>query len=154
VAEVRRAAGDQIGEELPDRVGRRRAPGEEVVDLHDVVQRVDLLERQRQLGVVGDEAALDAPAGQVDRLQAVADVEVVALRRQPAVDRARADRDQDLAVARNSRSLCTFSALHSPPSMSPRSHGPQCLMSVSGEASSSISSSSGTSRSSMSSSDM
>jgi hypothetical protein len=94
---VRRAAGDQIGEEPPDRVGRRRAAGEEVVDLHDVVERVDLGQGQRQLGIVGDEAALDAVAGQVDRLQAVAHVEVVALGRQPAVDRARADRDQDLA---------------------------------------------------------
>ena len=35
---------------------------------------------------------------EVDRLQAVAHVEVVALRGQPAVDGARADRDQDLAL--------------------------------------------------------
>jgi hypothetical protein len=69
-----------------------------------------------------------------------AQVQVVALRRQAAVDGAGADGDQDLAVGlRNSRSTCTFSALHRPPSMRPMSQGPQCLMSVIGERSNSTS---------------
>ena len=42
-----------------------------------------------------------------------------------------------LALARNSRSTCTFSALQTPPSISAMSQGPQCLMSVSGERSNS-----------------
>src|SRR5512139_3434542 len=59
-----------------------------------------------------------------------------------------------LQFARNSRSTWTFSALQMPPSTMPMSHGPQCLMSVSGERSNSTRSSSANSRSSMSSSDM
>src|SRR5512139_2673257 len=59
-----------------------------------------------------------------------------------------------LQLARNSRSTCTFSALHMPPSTMPMSQGPQCLMSVSGERSNSTRSSSGNSRSSMSRNDM
>src|SRR5450759_480306 len=55
-----------------------------------------------------------------------------------------------LQLARNSRSTCTFSALHSPPSIKPMSHGPQCLMSVNGERFSSTCSSNATSRSSIS----
>src|SRR5512139_2073993 len=59
-----------------------------------------------------------------------------------------------LQLARNSRSTCTFSALQMPPSMMPMSHGPQCLMSVSGERSNSTRSRSANSRSSMSRNDM
>src|SRR5208282_5921691 len=58
------------------------------------------------------------------------------------------------ALARNSRRTCTFSTLHTPPSISAMSHGLQCLMSVSGVRSNSAISTSSNSRSSMSSSDM
>jgi hypothetical protein len=61
---------------------------------------------------------------------------------------------RNLQFLRNSRSTWTFSALHRPPSMMPRSQGPQCLMSVSGERSNSIRSSSLMMRSSMSRKDM
>src|SRR5271169_2718195 len=54
----------------------------------------------------------------------------------------------------NSRSTSTFSALQMPPSIRPMSHGPQCLMSVSGERSNSTRSSSGNRRSSISRNDM
>src|SRR5574343_723997 len=60
-----------------------------------------------------------------------------------------------LQFLRTSRRTCTFSALHRPPSMMPMSQcGLQCLMSVSGERSHSICSSSVNSRSSMSRKDM
>src|SRR5574343_291175 len=56
---------------------------------------------------------------------------------------------------RNSRSTCTFSALHRPPSMLPISQsGLQCLMSVSGERSNSMCSSRVNKRSSISRKDM
>src|SRR5208283_5172773 len=58
------------------------------------------------------------------------------------------------ALARNSRRTSTFSALHTPPSISAMSHGLQCLISVSGVRSNSAISASSSSRSSMSSSDM
>src|SRR5574343_702341 len=60
-----------------------------------------------------------------------------------------------LPFLRNSRRTCTYSALHKPPSMMPMSQsGLQCLMSVSGERSNSMCSSSVNSRSSMSRKDM
>jgi len=62
------------------------------------VQRVHLVEGQRQLRVVGNSAGGEARLGRVDLLQAVAQVEVVALRGQAAVERAGADGDQDLAI--------------------------------------------------------
>src|SRR5450759_5137385 len=55
-----------------------------------------------------------------------------------------------LQSARNPRSTCTFSALHTPPSTSPISHGSQRLMSVNGERLNSTCSSKATSRSSIS----
>src|SRR5574340_48740 len=59
-----------------------------------------------------------------------------------------------LQVLRNSRNTWTFSALHTPPSTMPTSHGPQCLMSVSGVRSNSASSTRPNRRSSISRSDM
>ncbi len=73
-------------------------PGNEVVDLHHFVQRMHLVERQRQLGIVGDHAVGHAGIGQVHLLQAQAEVEVVALRGQAARHGAGAHRHQDLAV--------------------------------------------------------
>jgi len=59
-----------------------------------------------------------------------------------------------LALARNSRNTCTFSALHTPPSISAISQGPQCLMSVNGDRSNSAIFASSNMRSSMSRNDV
>src|SRR5512139_1803110 len=53
VAELRLAPGQQVGQHFPDGIARGRATGNEIVDLHHLVQRVHLVQRQRQLGVVG-----------------------------------------------------------------------------------------------------
>src|SRR3990167_988341 len=84
--ELRRAAVDQVGEEFPDGIARRRTAWDVVVHLDHFVQRVDLVERQRQLGVVRDHAVRDAGLGEVHLLQALAEIEVIALRRQATVD--------------------------------------------------------------------
>ena len=62
VAEIRLAAREDVGERLPDCVGGRRAAGNEVVDLDHLVQRVHLVERQRQLGIVRNEPVGEAEA--------------------------------------------------------------------------------------------
>jgi hypothetical protein len=54
---------------------------------------------RRQLRVVGDLPADDIRRGQVDFLQAQTEVEMIALRRQAAIDRAGTDGDQHFAVA-------------------------------------------------------
>src|SRR5450830_1020977 len=59
-----------------------------------------------------------------------------------------------LQCLRKERSICTFSELHNPPSIRPKSHCPTCLISVKGDRSNSTSSSSSKRRSSISSSDM
>src|SRR3569832_1526585 len=60
VPELGRLTGDQLGEKLPDRFPRGRAARQEVVDLDHVLDRVDLLQRQRQLGIIRNETALEA----------------------------------------------------------------------------------------------
>ena len=62
------------------------------------MDRVHLVERQRQFGVVGNHAIGQTRTGVVDLLEYRRQRQVVALRRQPAVDRAGADGDQHLAV--------------------------------------------------------
>ena len=56
-----RAAGDQVGEELPDRVGRGRAAGQEVIDFHHFMDRVHLVQGQGQLGSLGIRLPLARP---------------------------------------------------------------------------------------------
>ena len=94
--EARHAPEDQVGQIFPDRVGRGRATGKEIVDAHDLVDRIDLVEQQRQFGIVGN--ARPRRPGRVDLVEHLADVEMIAHRGQAAVDRAGADRDQDLGV--------------------------------------------------------
>ena len=127
---------------LPDRVRRRRAAGQEVVDLHHLVQRVHLVERQRQLGIVGNPARLAGsprshrpPAGSPRRSR------WLRCAGRPPLTAQAPMATSILQLTRNSRSTCTFSALQTPPSMMPMSQRPQCLMSVSGERSNSTSSS-------------
>ena len=54
VIETRHASQDQIVEIFPDRVARGRAPGNEIVDAHDLVDWIDLVEQQRQFRVAGN----------------------------------------------------------------------------------------------------
>src|SRR5512135_2015441 len=91
MAKLRRLAGDEVGQELPERIGGRRAAGQEIVDLHHLVQRVDLVQRQRQFRVVRYGAVHQTGLGQVDLGEAGAQVEVVALGGQAAGHRAGAD---------------------------------------------------------------
>ena len=72
-------------------------PGRIVVDADDLVDRIDHVERQRQLGRIRH-ARLAGRRIAIDPRQDVVDVELVAQRRQTAVDRAGADGDQDLGV--------------------------------------------------------
>ena len=114
---TRLAPGNQIVEILPDGVGGRRAAGNEIVDAHHLVDGLTLSSSSGSSGSFG--IMRRCRVGWRDRPRSgFADVEVVALRRQAAVDRAGADGDQHLALARNSRSTCTFSALQTPPSIS------------------------------------
>src|SRR5512143_3195720 len=59
-------ARDQVGEELPDCITGGRAAGNEIIDLHYLVQRVHFVQRQRQLGVVRDVAMCQPRLGQID----------------------------------------------------------------------------------------
>lgn len=99
--------------------GQRR---QEIIDFHhDFVDRVHLIQDQGEFRIVGDLAvAGQAVARAIDLLQDVSDRQMVALRRQATIDRA-AHQGQSgmLQLARNSRSTCTFSALHTPPSIRP-----------------------------------
>ena len=45
---------DEIGQIFPDRVARRRTAGNEIVDPDDFVDRIDLVQQQRQFRIVGD----------------------------------------------------------------------------------------------------
>src|SRR5574340_684482 len=98
MSQFRRLAGDEVGEELPDGVAGRRATGNEVVDLHHFVQRMHLVQRQRQLRIVRDMAVRQPRFGEVHLGQATAQIEVVALRGQAAGHGARTDGDEDFAV--------------------------------------------------------
>jgi hypothetical protein len=62
-------------------------------------------------------------AGQIDLLQALTEVEVVALRRQAAIDAQAPMAISTLQLRRNSRSTWMFSALQMPPSIRPMSQG-------------------------------
>src|SRR5208337_2996801 len=97
VIETRHAPHNQIVQIFPDRIAGGRAAGNEIVDPHDLVDRVDLVEQERQLRIVRHMRPLAVRVA-IDLVQDVADVETIAHRRQPAVDRAGADRDQDLGV--------------------------------------------------------
>src|SRR5487761_2665738 len=75
VPQRRRTAVDEVGEKFPDGVGRRRAAGDEVVDAHDLVDGVHLVERQRQFRVIGDGARGRQPgARSIDLFEDVAQV--------------------------------------------------------------------------------
>src|SRR5208283_2198400 len=52
VIEARHAPEDQIVEKFPDGVTRRRAAGDEIVDAHHFVDRIDLVEQERELRVL------------------------------------------------------------------------------------------------------
>ena len=93
-----RVARDEVGEEFPDGVGGRRAAGDEVIDFHHFMQRMHLVQRQRQLGIVRNVAVRQPRFGEVHLGEATAQVEMVALCGQSAVDRAGADGNEDFAV--------------------------------------------------------
>ena len=57
-----------------------------------------LVQRQGQFGIIGNAAVGEADFGLIYLFEDVAQIEVVALRRQAAVDRAGTDGHQDLAV--------------------------------------------------------
>src|SRR5208337_5243715 len=86
VIETRHASQNQIVEIFPERVAGGRAAGYEIVDPHDFVDWVDLVEQQRQFRIVGN-MGLNAVRVPIHLVENIADVETVAHRRQPAVDR-------------------------------------------------------------------
>ena len=133
--ETRHAPEDQIVEIFPQRVGRRRTAGNEIIDADDFVDRIDLVEQERQLRVVGDMRP-NAVCVAIDLSKISPTSRWLRFAGRPPLI-AGADRDRTWQLARSSRSTCTFSALQTPPSISPMSQGPQCLMSVSGERSNS-----------------
>ena len=108
---------DESGEVFPDRVARRRAAGHEIVDAHDFIDRSHLVEQQRQFGVVGTRRSLALGVG-IDLRQHVADRrdDCACAGRPPLMAQA-PTATRILQLARNSRSTCTFSALHTPPSI-------------------------------------
>src|SRR5208337_3686824 len=73
VIEARHAPEDQIVEKFPDGVARRRAAGDEIVDAHDFVDRINLVEQERQL-VVLRHVRGRAVGRSVDLVEDVADV--------------------------------------------------------------------------------
>src|SRR5271165_1044746 len=81
--ETRHAPQNQVVEIFPDRVGGRRAAGNEIVDPHDLVDRIDLVEQQRQLRIVGN-MRLRAVQVAIDLVENIANVETVAHRRKGA----------------------------------------------------------------------
>src|SRR5271166_5251862 len=97
LVETRHPPQNEVGEELPDGVARRRTARQAVIDAYDCVQRIDLVERQRQFRRIGN-AWLVRNGIAIDPREEVVDGEPVAQRRQSAVDRAGADGDQDLCV--------------------------------------------------------
>ncbi len=98
VIELRLPPRREIGEEFPERLRRRRATGQVIIDAHDLVDRAHLVERQRQLGIVGHHALGGSGLVLVDLLEAVPEVEIVAQRRHAAGDRAGAHGHQNPAV--------------------------------------------------------
>jgi hypothetical protein len=153
MVETRHAPQNQIVEILPDRVGGRRAAGNEIVDPHDLVDGVDLVEKQRQLGIVGD---MRGPAVRIaiDPLRMSPTSSWLRNAGSPPLIAQAPMATRILALARISRRTCTFSALQQPPSIRAMSQGPQCLMSVIGERSKSAIFASSRMGSSMSRNDM
>ncbi len=96
--QFRRLARNEVGEEFPDGIARGRAAGNEVIDLHHFVQRMHLVQRQRQFRVVRDMTVHQTWFGEIHLGQATAQVEMIALCRQAAVDGAGADGNEDFAV--------------------------------------------------------
>ena len=77
----------QVIEEFPNRVGGWRTAGQKVIDTHDLMQGVHLVERQWQFRVIGDATLCQAGLSNIDLLQAGAEIEMIALCRQAAIDR-------------------------------------------------------------------
>ena len=71
-----------------------------MIDMHDLADRTHLVEQKRQLGIVRDEGvlAIERMAGLIDLEQDILEIEMIALRRQAAVDRAGADGDERRAA--------------------------------------------------------
>src|SRR5208337_5292814 len=86
VIETRHAPQNQIVQIFPDRVGGRGAAGNEIVDADDLVDRIDLVEQQRQFRVVGN-MRLRAVQVAIDLVENIANVETVAHCWQAAGDR-------------------------------------------------------------------
>src|SRR5579872_2721261 len=84
---------------FPDRIRRWRTAGQEIVYLHDLVRRINPVEQERQVLVVWDQAAiLDRRSLEIGFLQALAQSDEIAHRRNAAIDGAGADRDEDAAM--------------------------------------------------------
>ena len=79
--------------------------------MHHLVDRMHMGQRQGQFGVVGDLASQPARPAAVDVKQDLSDVQVVALRRQSAIDGAGPTATRTLQCARNSRSTCIVLAV-------------------------------------------
>ena len=90
--------GQKLGEEGPDGVRRGRTARQEVIDLHHLVEGMDLVEQQGQLGGVGHAGIMDADAADVGLRQAIRQGEGITHGGDAAGDGAGAHRHQHLAV--------------------------------------------------------
>src|SRR5208283_2558256 len=84
---------------LPDHVRRRRATGQEVVDLDEFMRRIDPVEQERQILVARDHPAiLDRWSLEIDFLQAFAQPNQIPHSGDAAVYGTGADRYEDVAM--------------------------------------------------------
>lgn len=81
------ATSQNIGQRLPDRLSGGRTPGDEPVNLDHFMQGVNLVQRQRQFRVIRYQAVRQPGAGVIDLFENLGQLEMVALRRQPAIHR-------------------------------------------------------------------
>ena len=86
VRETDRFAFYQFRQERPDGVSRRRATGQEVIDLHDLMYRVYLVQQQRYFRVARDHPVMQADAIDIGFFQAFAELELVTHGGNAAID--------------------------------------------------------------------
>ncbi len=89
---------DEVSQEFPDGIRRRGATGDEVVDLHNLMQWVHLIQGERQFRVVRDVSMHKAWLGEIHLGQATTQIQVVTLRGKTTIDGTGADGDEDFAV--------------------------------------------------------